>query len=282
MKLFPHIYNPLHRIINHVIIMTAVFTLIQCLSQNYLFAKTNKILIIQDELAQMEVLSSFLIEKQDNLEIDVVDQDHLPGKLSKYDAIILYIHLKLFESTENEVINYTKNGGRLILLHHSISSGKANNINFFPFLGIQLDGTENSSDPELPGEDYAWIEGVTFTLVNLNPDHYITSHNVEWGEFIPYTPSDIQPPNSEYPSISLPDSEVYINHKFTDGDEKIILMGLKFYDLRNDQLFMQDRASWYKKADNGDIFYFMPGHSSLEFENPDFSNMILNAINYSE
>ncbi|MFC2126131.1 ThuA domain-containing protein [Bacteroidota bacterium] len=241
-----------------------------------------KVLIIQDELEQMEVLSTFLHENDEGVKIDIVDQDHLPGKISKYNVVILYLHFKLFETTEKKVIEFTKNGGRLIVLHHSISSGKAKNPDFFPFLGIQLDGTDKSNDPELPGAGYAWREGVTFTLVNLNPEHFVTTNQVEWGEKIYYIPSNPGLHATAYPTISLPDSEVYLNHKFIPGDDKVILMGLKFYDIRNDQLFMQDRASWYKSSGKGDIFYFMPGHSSLEFHNPNFSQMILNAINYPE
>ena len=240
-----------------------------------------KVLIIQDELQQMEVLTNFLTTNQKNLEIDIAKQKNLPEDLTVYHAIILYLHFRLHENTENKVIEYTKNGGRLIVLHHSISSGKAKNKNFFPFLGVQLDGTDNSRDPELPGGGYVWIEGVTFTLINLDPGHCVINYNVDWGEKINYTPSDIAPAASAYPTISLHDSEVYLNHKFTDGKDKTILMGMKFYDIRNDQLFMQDRASWYKTAEKGDIFYFMPGHSSREFENKNFSQMILNAINYS-
>jgi hypothetical protein len=240
-----------------------------------------KVLIIQDELKQMEVLSEFLTSNQGNLEIDIVKQKNLPEDLSAYHSILLYLHFKLQEDTESKVIEYTRNGGRLIVLHHSISSGKAKNKDFFPFLGIQLDGTDNSRDAEPPGGGYAWIEGVTFTLINLDSGHCVINHNVEWGEEVNYTPSDLTSLASAYPTISLHDSEVYLNHKFTDGKDKTILMGMKFYDIRNDQLFMQDRASWHKIAGQGDIFYFMPGHSSREFENKNFSQMILNAINYS-
>jgi trehalose utilization protein len=81
--------------------------------------------------------------------------------------------------------------------------------------------------------------------------------------------------------VTFPESEVYLNHKFTDGTEKTILLGLKFYDYRNDQLFMQDRAGWYKKSGKGDIFYFMPGHSSRDFQNTVLSQMILNAVYFS-
>ena len=123
---------------------------------------------------------------------------------------------------------------------------------------------------------------MTLTIVNLNQQHYVTNHKVEWGEEIEYRPSDLPLNRQKFPSISLPGSEVYLNHKFTDGKEKTILLGIKYLDIRNNELFMQDRAGWYKKAGAGEIFYFMPGHSSMDFQNPNLSQMILNAINYSE
>lgn len=83
-----------------------------------------------------------------------------------------------------------------------------------------------------------------------------------------------------YPSISLENSEVYLNHKFIDGHEKIVLCGLKFYDDRNGHLFMQDRAAWIKKHGKGEIIYFMPGHSPSDYKNPNVSRIILNAIEW--
>ena len=239
-----------------------------------------RVLIIQDELPQMEVLSDFISENGENIDIQIVDQDHLPGTMAEYNAVIVYIHGQLFENAEKWIIDYTKKGGRFICLHHSISSGKAKNKNYFPFLGIRLDGTDNARDAELPGAGYAWVDPVTLTLVNLNDRHYVTNHKIEWGEEIPYRSSDLSLNRQEFPSISLPGSEVYLNHKFTDGKDKTILMGLKFFDLRNDELFMQDRAGWYKKAGEGEIFYLMPGHSSVDFQNSNYAQMILNAINY--
>lgn len=241
-----------------------------------------RVLIIQDELPQMEVLSDFISRNSEDITVQIVDQDHLPGAMSAYDAVIVYIHLTLSEQTEKWIIEYTEKGGRFICLHHSISSGKAKSRDYFPFLGIRLDGTDNSRDAELPGEGYAWVQPVTLTIVNLNDQHYVTNHNIEWGKQIEYQPSDICSSRTKFSSISLPQSEVYLNHKFTDGQEKTILLGVKYLDTRNNELFMQDRAGWYKKAGEGEIFYFMPGHSSLDFKNPNFSQMILNAIQYSE
>ncbi len=240
-----------------------------------------KILIIQDEVEQMEVLSDFLANNDNRIEVKIVDQKSLPEDFLKYGVVILYVHRELYEPTETKIIDYTKNGGRFICLHHSISSKKAENKFFFEFLGIQLDGTEKSNDAELPGEGYAWVEPVVLTIVNLNPHHFVTSNNISWEDKMLYQSSDFPGITREYPSISFPDSEVYLNHKFTDGREKTVLLGLKFFDERNNQLFMQDRAGWYRKSGKGYIFYFMPGHSSLEFQNKNYSQMILNAINFT-
>jgi len=132
----------------------------------------------------------------------------------------------------------------------------------------------------MPGGGYGWRDE-TLTLVNLNPTHYITSHNVTWGDDIPYTPSDQPSVESLYPSLSLHESEVYMNHKFTDGREKTVLMGFRFLDERNDQMFMQDRAGWLKSSGDGEVVYIMPGHAASDFENRNISQMILNAVTWN-
>ena len=237
-----------------------------------------KVLIIQDELPQIEVLAGFL-RKQGSLEVTVVDQESLPADFSPFSAVIVFIHRDLKVPTEKAIIDYTLNGGRHIALHHTISSGKAENEFYFDFLGIRLDNPEESKNPVEPGGGYGWRHVPVLTLVNLNPQHYITSHQVSWGEKIAYTPSDFPSAEGMYPSLSLENSEVYLNHKFTDGREKIVLMGLKYFDDRNQVLFMQDRAGWIKKAGKGDIIYLLPGHEPPDYENPNVSQMILNAVN---
>ena len=133
----------------------------------------------------------------------------------------------------------------------------------------------------VPDGGYAWRESVMLTLVNLNPDHYITKYNVKWDEVVYYTSSDHPSVERKYPSISLEDSEVYLNHKYTDGREKVILYGIKYYDNRNGQLFMQDRGAWIKNQGKGEIIYFIPGHNSSDYENQNVSQMILNAIKWT-
>jgi len=242
-------------------------------------ALSNEVLIVHDELPQMEVLANILHEKG-GFEVTLVEQSALPEDWSVYRAVIGYIHRVLEVPAEKAIISYTGNGGRYIALHHSISSKKATNEFYFDFLGMHLDSPRSAKNPVTPGAGYGWREGVTLTLVNLNPSHYITSHKVNWGEEIAYTSSD-QPRNEAlYPSISLHESEAYMNHKFTDGREKTVLFGFKFFDERNGQLFMQDRAGWLKKYGKGEVLYFMPGHSVTDFENDNISQMILNAITW--
>lgn len=242
-----------------------------------------KVLIVQDELPAVKVLAKFL-SSAGNLNVEIVTQDSLPAKFSDCKAVIYYIHMKLFENAEKAIVDYTKNGGKFICLHHSISSGKANNKYYFKFLGIQLDHPELSPNPVKPGEGYGWFhdgdKGISFSLVNLNPDSYITSHNVNWDEEIMYKSSDEPSVMETYRAITLKNTEAYMNHKFTDGREKTVLCGIKFYDPRNNELFMQDRAVWYKKYGKGIIYYFMPGHSVSDYENKNIAQMILNAINY--
>ncbi len=242
-------------------------------------APSNKILIIHDELPQMEVLAKFLRE-EGGLGVTVVEQSALPKDWSAYRAAIVYIHRVLEVPTEKAIIAYTENGGRYIGLHHSISSKKADNEFYFDFLGIRLDDPKAAKNPVMPGGGYGWREEVTLTLVNLNPTHYITSHNVTWGDEIPYSPSDQPSVEALYPSISLHETEVYLNHKFTDGREKTVLWGIKFFDDRNGQLFMQDRGAWLKKYGKGEVVYLMPGHAATDFENDNFAQMILNAITW--
>jgi len=242
-----------------------------------------RVLIVQDEMPQVEVLAGFLRDSG-KLEVTIADQAALPDELSPFRAVLGFIHKKLERATELAIIDYTKSGGRFVCLHHTISSAKAKNEFFFDFLGIRLDNPQAAREPVEPGGHYGWRndggKGVTLTLVNLNPHHYITNHQVQWGEKITYTPSDHPSVEGMYPSLSLENSEVYLNHKFTDGREKTVLCGFKFFDDRNGRLFMQDRAVWLKKYGRGEIIYILPGDNPADYENKNIAQMILNAITW--
>jgi len=236
-------------------------------------AETLRVLIIQDEMPQMQVLAKFL-RQEGKLPVTIVDQTSLPDDLSQYQAVIVFIHGKLEEKTEKSVIAYTRNGGKLICLHHSISSRKAQNKFYFDFLGMRLD-----KGPMEEG-GYKWKPS-GWSLVNLNSRHFITNSNIEWNKKVTYTPSDQPSPEGKYPAITLgADSEVFINHKFTDGREKTVLCGIIYHDAETGKTYMQDRGAWIKKQGKGTIFYFMPGHAVSDYENRNVTQIILNAITW--
>lgn len=237
-------------------------------------ARPPKVVIVQDEPPQMEVLAEFLRETG-NLSVAIMDQQSLPEDFSEYQAVVVFIHKDLDARTEESIIDYTKNGGKLICLHHSISSKKALNRFYFNFLGIRLD----KGPMETGG--YKW-KGSSWSLVNLNSQHLITNSDVNWDEKVVYTPSDYPSTEGIYPSITLQqDSEVFINHKFTDGREKVVLCGIVYHDAESNKTYMQDRGAWIKRQGKGTIVYFMPGHAVSDYENKSISQMILNAIRWS-
>ena len=233
------------------------------------------VLIIQDEKPQMEVLAKFLTEKG-GLPVTIVDQQSLPTQLSAYKAVIVFIHRQLHEQTERAIIDYTKAGGRLVCLHHSISSRKAENKFYFDFLGIQL--------KKGPIEDggYAW-KASSWTLVNLNTKHYITNHNIEWKDEVTYISSDQPAVENSYPCIELKDdSEVFVNHRFTDGREKTVLCGLIYTDKATGKTYMQDRGAWIKIRGKGTIIYLMPGHCASDYQNENIGQIVLNAVDWQK
>jgi len=235
--------------------------------------KQSGVLIIQDERPQMDVLVKFLTENGE-LPVKIIEQQSLPEQLSEYKAVIVFIHRDLHEQTERAIIDYTKAGGRLIALHHSISSKKAENKFYFDFLGMQL----NKGPMEDGG--YAW-KASNWTLVNLNTKHYITNHKIKWNKQVSYTSSDQPSVEKIYPCINLKDdSEVFINHRFTDGRQKTILCGLIYSDKKSGKTYMQDRGAWTKKQGKGTIVYLMPGHCVSDYQNENIAQMVLNAVNW--
>ena len=148
------------------------FLLLVFVSQEQVAAQ-DRILIVHDELPQMNFLAGLLHEKCQS-DVEIKTQNEMPADLSGYKCVVVFIHGKLFETPEEAFIAYTRAGGRLLVLHHSISSGKRNNKYWFDFLGVKLP----EGDWDKGG--YKWIEPVAQKVVNVNPGHYITSHHVEY------------------------------------------------------------------------------------------------------
>jgi hypothetical protein len=79
-----------------------------------------------DEVPAMQNLAK-QIESRRHQTSEIALQYKLPGSLTAYRNVIVYIHGDLHEPAELAFIEYAKNGGNLILLHHTISSGKRKN-----------------------------------------------------------------------------------------------------------------------------------------------------------
>ncbi len=230
-----------------------------------------EVLMVADEFPAMKVLAERL-KAEAKVECQIVAQTEMPPALAKFSAVIVYIHRNLNAGPEMAFIEYANQGGKLILLHHSISSGKAANKNWFHFLGVSLP----KGDVDQGG--YKWIEGVTLEVVNLAPNHFITTNQVKYPGTLVYASSDRGGGEKSLPGFSLPESEVYLNH--TWNGPRTVLLGLKYTDAKSGKTYMQDRAGWYKPAGKGWIFYFMPGHSVKDFENPAYGQMVVNAFKF--
>jgi hypothetical protein len=227
------------------------------------------ILIVADEFPAMEVVAQKLKAVQ-NLESKIINQKELPSSLKEFPAVVVYIHGALSEKAENAFIDYAENGGKLVLLHHSISSGKRKNAHWFSFLGVAL------PEADLSKGGYKWIEGVNFSLVNLDSHHFIMTNRVEWPERIAYSTTNAHPPAEGLPAFRLSETEVYLNHVHTGA--RTLLMGLKYEDATSGITYMQDTSGWLKQAKKGWIIYFMPGHTRHDFENPAYSQIVANAV----
>ena len=232
--------------------------------------RAEDILVVADEFQAMQILTSH-IRAQTKLTSRIVGQTEMPGSLAGYRAVIVYIHGDLQPSPEHAFINYANGGGKLILLHHSISSHKRENKDWFSFLHIEL------PLGELANGGYKYFAPVSFDIVNLAPGNYITSHKVHFNKTILYT--DPRGGGEHVlPGTQFDSTEVYLNHKLSGP--RTLLLGLKYRDPATGTVYMQDTAGWLLKTGKGMVFYFMVGHRAEDFNNPVYSQILINAVEY--
>jgi hypothetical protein len=231
-----------------------------------------EVLIVADEFPAMQVLARQL-HAEEHIPSRIVAQTNMPADLAPFAAVMVYIHRQLDAAAERAFVDYTQAGGKLIALHHSISSGKRKNKLWFPFLGVDL------PDGEVSQGGYKWIEPVTLDFVNLAPGHFIMTNKVKYPRTIAYRRGDGAADELLLPGFTLKDSEVYINHQLTRP--RTVLMGFKYADAARGRVFMQDRAGWMLRSGRGWIIYFQAGHSAKDFEEPAYARILLNAVLYN-
>ena len=230
-----------------------------------------QVLIVADEFPAMEVIAARL-KSSEKIESTIISQKELPASLENYAAVIVYIHGALSEKAEHAFIEYTKAGGKLVVLHHSISSGKRKNAHWFNFLGVSL------PEGDLAHGGYKWIEGVAFDLLNLQPNHFIMTNKVSYPEKLSCTNFAGVPGERQLDSFRLERTEVYLNHEHKEP--RTLLMGLKYKDTSSGINYMHDRAGWLKPSGKGLIIYFMPGHTKEDFDNVIYGRIVVNAVVY--
>lgn len=228
-------------------------------------------LIVADEFPAMEVLAAKL-KAEEKIDSKIVKQTEMPADLKPFCAVLVYIHKELAEPAEMAFIQYAKEGGKLILLHHSISSGKRKNKEWFKFLGVELP----LGDVAQGG--YKYYEGITMDLVNLSPSHFITTNKVTYPKKLDWAGKGKGGVTKDAPAVTLEETEVYLNHVLKGP--RTILLGLHYQDAKSGKVYEQARAGWIKPADKGTVVYLMAGHSAKDFENPVYSRIVLNAVVY--
>lgn len=252
-----------------LILVSSLFLFYSCAA-----SWSDAVLIVADEWPQMEVLGDFL-EVEGGLEVEKAEQKQMPENLASYRAVLMFIHGAMEREAGLRMIEFAEKGGRLIVMHHGISSKKRLVPEWLDMLGVHL-----PTKKEEPEEFYTWIHDVDYHLVNLQPKHYITSHKIEWPTRTEYRSSDSPSRLVSYPAWNIINSEVFINHNFKDGREKTVLCGFKFKDPESGEWIMQDRGGWYKPVEEGWVFYFQPGHTLNDFQENNYCQMILNCLTW--
>jgi hypothetical protein len=232
-------------------------------------AYASEVLIVADEFPAMRLLARTLKE-QENVSSTIVAQTNLPADLSRFDAVIVYIHMNLNEPVEMALIRYTRAGGKLIPLHHSISSGKRKNKEWFSFLGVEL------PPGEVGAGGYKWTESVRLEVAKLPMDHFITTNRVAYPAHIAWQPAEPGASEQKLPGFVLEDSEVYLNHRLVG--EHTLLLGFRYTDVKTGVVYCQKHAGWLRSAAKGWIVYLKPGHSSRDFECAAYARIVANAV----
>ncbi len=227
------------------------------------------VLIVADEIPAMEVLAAKL-RAAEGIESKIVLEKDMPQDLSRFRAVVVYIHKDMEKPAEKSFMAYANAGGRLILLHHSISSAKRKNQFWTPFTGVTLPYGELSEG------GYSWASPVTIQMINLAPGHFITTHKVEYKEKIPYASPDLGGGTKQYAGFTLSESEIYLNQVLSKP--ATLLFGVKYKDAKTGITYMQDRGGWLRRSGKGWLLYLMPGHSVKEFEDTCFSRIAINAV----
>jgi len=235
--------------------------------------RARQLLIVADDPAPMEAMAKGLQAKGD-YHIQYTEQHNLAENLSSFYAVFMYIHGPMAPRTEKILIQYARQGGRLIILHHGIASARVKNPDWLKLTGIYMAPRNHPTRP------WKVLANTTFTMVNLQPKHFITSHQVKYDRTIEYESSDSPSRPGQFPALDFKNTEVFLHQQFTDGREKTVLFGFHGVDPATGKEYQQDRGGWYKSAGKGWVFYYQPGHRASDFEHPAYLQILHNTLTW--
>jgi hypothetical protein len=222
------------------------------------------VLIVADEIPAMQALGKQL-EARIKTPSEIVAQDKLPETLASYPAVLVYIHKALTEKSENAFLDYAEAGGKLIVLHHAISSGKrpAKNKRWLPAMGVEL------PEGDFASGGYKYFDDVDWEIVNLAPRDPVTTRGIKY-------PLRVERAGKKLPGYQPKPTEIYLNHVLTGP--RTPLLGLHFVHKETGKVYDQDTVAWVKPLGKGKIYYFMPGHHAEDFEHPIYAQILANAV----
>jgi len=227
--------------------------------------------LVHDEAEPMEALADAL--RAAGYEAFVDEQAAFADSLRETtpEAVFMYVHGDVEPGVESDLIKYANDGGRLIILHHGLASAKVRSRRWLPFAGIAILPRDHPTHP------WRVLRGKV-RVVNLEPGHYVTTHNVDYPETILYRPSDEPSTAQSLDGFTLADTEMFLNQHFTDGRRKTVLLGAQVEV--DGETYAQDRAGWLMSAGQGHVFYFQQGHRAKDFQNPAFLQILMNAVSW--
>ncbi len=239
-----------------------------CLSP--VFCRAQGVLIVADEFHAMQVLAANL-EADSKAQTRIIGQTEIPQSMASYRAVMVYLHGELQPAAEHKLIQYANEGGDLIVLHHSISSRKRENKDWFNFLHVQLPAGSFADG------GYAYFAPVMYQAVNLAEGSPLMK-GVSFDGTVSFT-NPATDKERKLPGTTFPDTEVYVNHVLTG--QRTLLLGMKYTDPKTNKVYMQDTAGWMLPAGKGVVFYFMMGHRTEDFENAAYRRLLRNAVEYA-
>jgi len=240
---------------------------------------------------QMVKLTEWLRQNLPQYEIEMSTQFMFARKIKKTNPVGVITYNKNLYSKKNldALINYCNKGGKLITLHHNISSMMLRRPEWLEFTGIEITKGKKVKYP------WSVIEGGDLYMFNINPGHAITWENIEYTDQAPLYALEVNPnsttltyeldenqqeqikPLEKQPAILFKESEYFINHIPLPDPNRELLFGLYFTDQKSGRKFFSANGGWITKKGKGTLIYLMPGHGKSDY-NEMYCRIIKNCL----